>query len=63
MIMLIMMMMTRMRMMVMVMMIIMRVPRSVCFDLPCLADDDVKYNFAGDYYKMIMLIMMIMIRK
>ena len=55
--MLIMMMMTRM------MMIIMRVPRSVCIDLPCLADDDVKYNFAGDYYKMIMLIMMIMIMK
>ena len=59
----IMVMMTRMRMMTMVMMIIMRVPRTGCFDLRCLADDDVKYNFDSDDYKMIMLIMMMMTMK
>ena len=47
MIMLIIMMMTKMRMMTMVMMI-MRDPRTGCFDLPCLEQDDVKHNFDGD---------------
>ena len=40
-------MMTKMRMMTMVM-TIMRYPRTGCFDLPCLEQDDVKHNFDGD---------------